>query len=54
MDRKEIFSIKNVSYVKSTCMNSTKRVGGGGVGVKADCLTRDLDLWVKCAAWGFF
>ena len=24
------------------------------VGVKADCLTRDLGLWVVCPPWGFF
>ena len=24
------------------------------LGVKADCLTRDLDLWVGCPLWVFF
>ena len=24
------------------------------VGVKADCLTRDLGLWVECPSWGSF
>ena len=28
--------------------------GGGGVGVKADCLNKDLGLKVGCPPWGSF
>ena len=65
MDRVADCNAKGIGFesrVRHGCKIASPFIGGNGdrllgavvVGVKADCLTRDLGLYVGCPPWGSF